>query len=133
MVENNVDGDVATDVGQVFKDEAIKDKQWVVQKIMRAFNIDYIEKSNGQTATFYVKEVLNWLLAILWLVSLLMLLFGFYKMFFAKDHEEWFTAAKKIITNALVAIVIVALAWFLVSRFFKIYEVVVTPESIETH
>jgi len=131
--EKNKWGDNATDVGQVLKDEAIEKKDGVVQKIMKAFGIDYIEKSDGQTATFYVKEVLNRLLAILWLVALLMLLFGFYKMFFSKDHEEGFTAAKKIIMNALVAIVIIALARFLISWFFKIYEVVVTPESIEAH
>ena len=132
-VTGDVDGDTATDIGKQFKEISIEDKQGVVQRIMRAFKIDYIEKSDGQTATYYAKEVLNWLLAILGLVALLMLLFGFYKMFVAKDHEEWFTHAKKIITNALVAIIIIALAWFLVSWFFKIYDIIVTPESIEAH
>lgn len=125
-------GEETIDVGQVLKDKAIDEKDGVLQKTLRAFGIDYTEKDGGQAATYYVKEVLNRVLAILGLVALLMLIFGFYKMFVAKDHEEWFTAAKKIVINAVVAIVIIALAWFLVSWFFTIYDTIADPGSIES-
>ena len=108
------------DAWQVFKDDSVTNEEWIVVQIMDAFGINYTDET-GQTATFYIKELINWLLAIVGIVALMSLLWWFYKMLLSKDSEEWYTSAKKIVGNAALAIVVIWLSWFIVSRFFAIY------------
>jgi len=122
--DEDISGADATEIGQIIKEDSIDadsaDGDGVVLQIMAAFGIDYTDQTD-QTATFYVKEIINWLLAIIGLVALISMLWWFYKMLLAKDSEEWYTSAKKIVSNAALALVIIGISWFLVSWFFSIY------------
>ena len=108
------------DAGQVFKDDSVDPDDGIVNQLMDAFGINYTDETD-QTATFYVKELINWLLAIVGIVALISLLWWFYKMLLTKDSEEWYTSAKKIVMNAAIAITVIWLSWFIVSWFFAIY------------
>jgi hypothetical protein len=54
-------------------------------------------QAEDQRATFYIQELLNWFLAIIGLISLIVLVYGFYKMFVAKDNAEAFQEALSIV------------------------------------
>lgn len=115
-------GNDATDLGKILKDDAVKPSDSAISKIQKAFQIDYQDtKGVDQTATYFVKNILNWLLAIAGLVALIVLLYGFYQMFVAKDHKTGYEEAFKVVQGAAIAILVIALARFIVSWFFDIY------------
>lgn len=116
------DGNAATDLWTVIKDDAVKDNEGVLAKIQKAFQVDY-QSSKGveQTATYFVKNIINWLLAIAGLVALVVLIYGFYQMFAAKDHKSGYEEAFKIVKGAAIALLVIGVAWFIVSWFFEIY------------
>ncbi len=69
----SIGGEEAVDAGQVFKDDSVSDEDGVVIGIMDAFGINYTDETD-QTATFYIKELVNWFLVILGIISLIVLL-----------------------------------------------------------
>ena len=75
--DEDISGADATEIGQIIKEDSIDadsaDGDGVVLQIMAAFGIDYTDQTD-QTATFYVKEIINWLLAIIGLVALISML-----------------------------------------------------------
>jgi hypothetical protein len=73
----DISGAEATEIGQVIKDESIdadgSGGDGILLQIMDAFGINYTDQTD-QTATFYIKEIINWLLAIIGLVALISML-----------------------------------------------------------
>jgi len=108
----------AVDIGQVIKDDAIDPTDSASEKIQQAYKIDL---NDDQRATAYLKEVVNWTLAVIGLVALTTVIYGFYRIVLSSDNEEWLKNAKKIIFIALVALVIIGTAWIIVSQFFDIF------------
>lgn len=108
----------AVDFGKIIKTEAIDPTDSASEKIQKAYKINL---DDDQRATAYIKNVMNWILAIIWLVALTTLIYGFYRMVLTTDNEEWYKNARKIIFIALVALVIVGMAWIIVSQFFDIF------------
>lgn len=116
------DGNEATNLGKVIKDDAVDPSDSAISKIQKSLQVDYQDsKGVDQTATYFVKNILNWLMSIAGLVALIVLLYGFYQMFVAKDHKSGYEEAFKIVKGAAIAILVIALAWFVVSWFFDIY------------
>ncbi len=74
-------------------------------------------------ATRYVKRILNMLLWLVSFLSLVMIIFAFYLIFFSKG-EEAVGKAKKILIGVGVALAIMGLSWFIASFFFDIYKTV---------
>ncbi len=116
------DGNEATNLGKVIKDDAVDPNDSAINKIQKSLQVDYQDsKGVDQTATYFVKNILNWLMSIAGLVALIVLLYGFYQMFVAKDHKSGYEEAFKIVKGAAIALFVIALAWFIVSWFFDIY------------
>ena len=113
----------SVDVGVILKEWGVDGTLSVGQRIMSAFGINYFQdEGESQTATYYIKEVINWALVIAWLIALIVILVGFYKMFFSSDNEEGFKSARKMVINAAIALAVIALAWFITSWLFFIFE-----------
>jgi hypothetical protein len=74
-------------------------------------------------ATNYVKWILNILLWLVSFLSLVMIIFAFYLIFFSKG-EEAVGKAKKILIGVGIALTIMWLARFIASFFFDIYRTV---------
>jgi formate hydrogenlyase subunit 3/multisubunit Na+/H+ antiporter MnhD subunit len=70
-------------------------------------------------------------LSIIGFVALVYLIYGFYKMFTASG-DDWRKEAQKIVVWSLIALAIMGIAWFIVSRFFAIYEKAITPVAYNT-
>ena len=116
------DGNEATNLGKVIKDDAVDPNDSAINKIQKSLQVDYQDsKGVDQTATYFVKNILNWLMSIAGLVALMVLLYGFYQMFVAKDHKSGYEEAFKVVKGAAIALLVIALAWFIVSWFFDIY------------
>jgi len=81
--------------------------------------------TNTSTATNYVKRILNILLGLVSFLSLVMIIFAFYLIFFSKG-EEGAAKAKKILIGVGIALAIMWLSRFIASFFFNIYTVVTT-------
>lgn len=74
-------------------------------------------------ATNYVKRILNILLGLVSFLSLAMVIFAFYLIFFSKG-EEAVGKAKKILVGVGIALAIMGLSRFIASFFFDIYKTV---------
>ena len=74
-----------------------------------------------------IEDVIKWFvnrtLGILWLVALLMLLYGWFKMVTAM-WWEWFSEWFSILKNAALGLVVIGVAWFVVSLVFFVLNLV---------
>ena len=113
-------GPDSVDIWLIIKEDAIDPKTSASEGIQEGLWIAY-ENADDQRATFYIKEVINWFLAIVWLIALIVLVYWFYKMFFAQSGEESFTEALEIVKWAAIALFVIWLSWFIVSMLFDIF------------
>jgi hypothetical protein len=108
------------DLGKKIKEDAIDPDTSISEKIQKDLWVDY-QNADNQRATFYIKQVINRFLAIIWLIALIVLVYWFYKIFFASDGEESFGEALKIVKWAAIALFVIWLSWFIVSMLFDIF------------
>jgi len=90
----------------------------------RLSGTSYDNPNSTSKATDYVKWILNILLGLVSFLSLVMIIYAFYLIFFSKD-EEAVGKAKKILIGVGIALAIMWLSWFIASFFFNIYTTVV--------
>lgn len=123
-LEKCEDGADCIDAGKLLREETIENENGVFARIARALGFDNgADELDPEVATNFIKEVINWFLAIMWLIATIVLLVWFYRMFFTTDHEEGFSRARKTVINAVIALVVIALSWFIVRWLFSIYEI----------
>lgn len=85
--------------------------------------IRWTGETEWQTATNYIRYIINVALALTAFIALIMLLYGFGMMFFS-EKEEWLKRAQNIIKGTIIALVVMALSWFVVSMIIYFYETV---------
>lgn len=61
-----------------------------------------------------VIQIIQWILGLLGLIAVIMILIGGFKWMTAGGNEEKIEAAKKLLTAAIIGLVIVLLAWAIV-------------------
>jgi len=109
--------EATTDIGKILQEDS-SDPNGVSEKVQVAYKVNFTDKQRG---TAYLASIINWFLAISGLVALIILIVGFYKMFLAKDNEEALKDARKTVTSAVIALLVIGSAWFIVSQFFDVY------------
>jgi len=98
----------------------------ILTRLTNFFRLSGTSYSTGTSrATNYVKWILNILLWLVSFLSLVMIIFAFYLIFFSKGDEA-VTKAKKILIGVGIALAIMGLSWFIASFFFNIYNTVTT-------
>lgn len=104
-----------TDAGTVLKNS----NQWgsLLESLLDIFGINY---AWDQKAISYVQVLVNYVLAILWLITLWLILYSFYMVFFGKSEEAIGNARKTIVWSAI-ALFIIALSAYIVNFLFYIY------------
>lgn len=80
----------------------------------------YDNPNSTSKATDYIKWILNILLGLVSFLSLVMVLFAFYLIFFSKG-EDAVGKAKKVLIGVGIALAIMWLSWFIASFFFDLY------------
>lgn len=101
------------------------DEDGVFVKIMKIFGV-YSFTNNGtepQSAINYINYIINMLLWLAAFIALIILMYGFYLMFFSAQ-EEWFDKAKKIIIWVTVALFIMWLSWIIIRFLFFLYTLI---------
>lgn len=109
----------AVDLWGVLNEDAVSPSSSVAERIQQLLGVDY---GSQQRATFFIKNVFNRFLAIIGVVALIVLIYGFYQMFANKDNEDGFKTAKKIVIWAVIALFVMGTSWFIVSLLFEIFE-----------
>ena len=95
----------------------------LIKKLTNYFGLSdtqYYQEDTKTPATNYIKWILNILLGLVSLLSLVMIMFAFYLIFFSK-WDEAVTKAKKILIGVGIALAIMGLSRFIASFFFDIY------------
>jgi hypothetical protein len=67
-----------------------------------------------------VKSVVNWFLGILWLVALIVMLYGWFLMLTSVGNEETYNKWRKVLRAAAIGIVLIGVAWFVLSLIFRL-------------
>ncbi len=112
--------DQETNLASLIKEDT-NDQQSLLQRLTDYFRLSGTTYDQGTSkAIYYVRRILNMLLWLVSLLSLVMIIFAFYLIFFSKG-EEAVTKAKKILTGVAVALAIMGLSRFIASFFFDIY------------
>lgn len=118
-----------TDITQIIKEEWVWTQggtTTIIKRLTDFFRLSgttYDKPGSTSKATDYVKWILNILLGLVSFLSLVMIIFAFYLIFFSKG-EEGVGKAKKILVGVGIALAIMWLSWFIASFFFQIYTTV---------
>jgi len=110
------------EIGEIIHEEAVKPQNTVLYKIREMFRLTgkFYDKSNKTVAIDYIKSIINIALGLVGFISLILVLYAFYLMFFT-EQEQWMTRAKKILRWVMIALVIMGLSYFIVSFIFYVY------------
>ena len=121
-----------TDIWKIFKEDSITTQDGANYKLREAFKLTSgIYAKSDKKAIDYIKMIINMALGLVAFISLALLIFAFYLMFF-KEHEEGRTQAKKIIKGVLIAIVAMWVSFFIVSFIFYLYQITTGATSEDT-
>jgi hypothetical protein len=111
-----------TDLATIIKNDSIdKKSEPLIYKIRKFFKLTWTETYDDEKpATAYITMIMNMALWLTSFISLILVIFAFYLIFFDK-WEAWVEKAKKILTWVVIALVLMWLSWIIVSFFFEIY------------
>lgn len=122
-IENGDPGQDTTEIAKIINKEWIQQQNSIMYKLREAFKLTGSDYNKSEQKAFdYIKKIINIALGLVSFVSLILIIYGFYLMFFSQQ-EEWFTKAKKIFKWVLIAIAIMWLSYFIVAMLFFIYDV----------
>ena len=114
-----------TTIHTIIQDDVVQANDGVLKKILRVLNLDQFTTLSDSSALEFVKYILNIALGLVSFIAVVVVIYGFVQVIFAKD-EEGVTKARKTVQGAAIAIGIIAVSWFIVSFLFSLYESFVT-------
>jgi len=88
------------DIGQVINEDAILPSDSIMDRLTTYFRISgtsYNPDNTGSPLLQYVRWIINIVLGLISLIALVLIIFAFYLIFFAKE-EDGIKKAKKILT-----------------------------------
>ena len=115
-----------TNLAEVVKQDAVNPTTSILKRLTDFFKLSwttYDKTGSTSKATDYVKWILNLFLGLVSFLSLVMIIFAFYLIFFSKG-EDGVGKAKKIFIGVGIALAVMWLSWFIASFFFQIYTTV---------
>ena len=113
--DGNYTANPTTDVGQVLKQA----NQWgsILENFLDLFGINYAWPDK---AISYVQILINYVLALIWFIAVLLLIYSFYMIFFGKSDDA-IAKARKTVIWASIAIVVIAASAYIVNLLFYLY------------
>ncbi|AKH33115.1 hypothetical protein XF24_00791 [candidate division SR1 bacterium Aalborg_AAW-1] len=110
-----------TTIHTVIKTDVVDSNDGFLKSILKVFNLEQFTNLSNASALEFVKYIINIALGLISFIALVVIIYGFAKIFFAKD-DEGLTEAKKTVQGAAIAIGIIAVSWFIVTFLFNIYD-----------
>lgn len=68
----------------------------------------------------YIQIVANYILSFAAFIALIVIIYGFYMMFF-RDQDKGVGEAKKTVTGAAIALFVIAISWLFVNFAFYLF------------
>lgn len=118
--DSNISSEEATDLAKVIKEDNIENDKSLLKQIRDFFQLNGDEYNGEEPALDYIKMLLNMALGLVSMVSVILIIFAFYLIFFSK-WEDWVKKAKAILKWVAIAIVLMSLSRIIVSFFFSLY------------
>lgn len=110
------------DIWKIIKNDAIQPSNGILNKLFWLFGLQWPTYTQwDKKAEYYVKMVLNMVLGLVSFVSLILIIYSFYLIFFIKQ-EEWVAKARKMLIGVFIALAFIWLSWLIVSLVFNIYQ-----------
>jgi len=117
--------DESLDIWAVVTQDAVNPDNSLLQRLLSVFKLKWSNWYNNDwdmKAFAYVKMIVNFMLALVSLIALILTIYGFYLMFFS-GQDEWLKKAKKILTWVAIAMAIMWLSRFIISFLFWVYNI----------
>ncbi len=116
---------------QVWNEESVKNVVWtekmwpfeqkdVMDDITKAYLWDDDIKGHSSPFVYYVSKVINYFLAILAFIAVVILLYGF-SLVFTDKTDEWIKKWMKYVKMASIAIIVIWVSWLFSMWIFYIY------------
>lgn len=94
----------------------------IIVRLLKVFWLDYsTEKANDHKFLNYVRAIINIALWLVAFIALIITIYTFYMMFFT-ENEAWIKKAKWNMVGIFIALLILWLAWIIVSFIFRWYQ-----------
>lgn len=84
-------------------------------KALEKINVGGVEKDQEANLLDVIKSVANWVFGILWLIALLLVMYGWVLMVTSAGEDDTYKKWWTIMRSALIWLVIIGVAWFVVS------------------
>lgn len=113
------------DIWNVITQDAVQPDTSILQRLLSIFQLKWSNwyDTNWELKAFaYVKMIINFMLALVSLIALILTIYGFYLMFFSWQ-DEWLKKARKILTWVAIAMAIMWLSRFIISFLFYVYNI----------
>lgn len=109
------------DIWEIVKTDSIQPANSILNKLYWLLGLQWSTYTQwDKKAEYYITMVLNMVLGLVSFISLILIIYSFYLIFFVKQ-EEWVAKAKKMLIGVFIALAIMWLSWFIVSFVFDIY------------
>ncbi len=108
-------GTATTDAGVLVKQA--NQKGSVLERLLDVFDINYAGQGK---ALSYVQVIINYVLSFTAFIALIVVIYGFYMMFF-RDEDKGFGTAKKTVVGAAIALFVIGISWAFVNLAFYIF------------
>ena len=118
-------GTDTTDIGKIVTTDSVNPDTGLLKILTNFFRLSwttYNDGTNHNTATNYVKRILNIVLGLISFIALIMIIFAFYLIFFSKG-EEGVGKARKILIGVVIALALLWLSRLIVAFLFNIFGV----------
>lgn len=110
------------DVGTLIAEDTT-DTDSLINRLIEVFRLDNFTNNSDSAAINYISFIINLALWLGAFIALIILLYGFYMMFFSAQ-EEGFEKAKKTLIGASIALFIIGLSRFIASFIFSLYSTI---------
>ena len=108
-------GTPTTDIWSVLADT---NQQWsTLEKLLDIFDINY---AGQDKALSYIQIIANYVLSFAAFIALIVIIYGFYMMFF-RDQDKWVGEAKKTVIGAAIALGVIGISWLFVNFAFYLF------------
>lgn len=89
----------------------------LLERLLDVFGINY---AGDGKALSYIQIIINYVLSFTAFIALIVIIYGFYMMFF-REQDKGFGQAKKTVTGAAIALFVIGISWLFVNFAFYVF------------
>ena len=116
-----IGNEVNTEYGKLVKEDAVSPESSLLNRLLAVFSLDQPDYHGPQKAFYYARKLINYALSFVSLVALGLLIYSFYGMLVG-DGDKQFSKVKDTLKGIGIAIIVMGLAWLIVSLLFRFYQ-----------